>query len=46
MRTELIEDEGESRYKITDIIGERESHSTTVLCTFWGGGGGGGAWFD
>ena len=22
MRTELIEDEGESRYKITDIIGE------------------------
>ena len=36
MRTELIEDEGESRYKITDIIGEnsrvKDDMSCIVVC--------------
>ena len=36
VRTELIEDEGESRYKITDIIGEnsrvKDDMSCIVVC--------------
>ena len=32
VRTELIEDEGESRYKITDIIGENCGVKDDMSC--------------
>ena len=33
--TELIEDEGEPRYKITDIIGKSKYNSSTKLLIFY-----------